>query len=182
MHPMNACVVLTLLTVSGASSLMAATQEHAKTALPAGISAAQTCVGKPENSACWKEFDNRPGCFFWNPVLGKDETVTWAGECKQGIAQGHGTLTFVWDGNRAVDEGSIIDGKQQGHWILRVGTGDVEEGNYKDGMRAGRWTIRWADGSVGEGAMIGDDMDGEWVVHLPNGSVEKRHYLKGVRR
>lgn len=169
----------------------AAAQERAPTPMPqsaptavlsARIGAGQTCAGKPENSACWKELDNRSGCFFWNPVLGKNETVTWVGECKDGIAQGQGTLTFVWDGDhRAVDEGMLIDGKQQGRWVLRVSNGDVEEGLYKDGKRAGRWVIHWADGSVGEGAMIGDDMDGEWVVRLTNGTVEKRHYVKGVR-
>jgi hypothetical protein len=180
MHLMNTCVVLAAMAASGAPLLSTAAQERV---LPARIEAGQTCAGKPENTACWKEFDNRPGCFFWNPVLGKDETVTWVGECKDGIAQGHGTLTFVWDGDhRAVDEGMLIDGKQQGRWILRVGNGDVEEGLYKDGKRAGRWVIHWADGSVGEGAMIGDDMEGEWVVRMADGTVEKRRYVKGVRR
>jgi hypothetical protein len=186
MHLMNTGVVLAALTICWAPALSAAQQEDTSTALHTGISTAQTCAGKPENSACWKEFDNRPGCFFWNPVLGKDETVTWAGECKNGIAQGDGTLTFVWGGdNRAIDEGTISNGKQEGRWILRVSIGgaeeNVEEGNYKDGKRAGRWLIHWADGSVGEGAMIGDDMDGEWTVRLANGTVEKRNYVKGVR-
>ena len=150
-------------------------------ALPATIAAAETCVVKPEGSACWKELANRPGCFFWNPVSGKNETVTWTGECKAGIAQGHGTLTFAWDGGRAADEGTIRKGKQQGRWVLHVSNGNEEVGAYTDGQRTGRWSIRWPDGSVGEGAMVGDDMDGEWVVRLPDGKTETRHYVKGVR-
>ena len=61
-----------------------------------GISAGQTCAGKPQGAACWMELANQPGCYVWNPNLQTDETAAWPGECSGDMAQGTGTLTRVW--------------------------------------------------------------------------------------
>lgn len=154
-------------------------------ALPAGISAGDLCAGKPENSACWIEVVNRPGCFVWTVAAGADETVTWDGECKQGIAQGMGTQVWRWGGDQpggAVDKGTLVDGRPQGNWVVRDQNGDEEEGPYVDGKRQGPFVIRWANGSTGEGSMVDDEMHGDWVVRHADGKVETHHYVNGERR
>jgi len=158
-----------------------ATQKSAPSAATAGINPADTCAAKPAGSDCWKNLSNKPGCFFWSQGSG-DETLTWTGECKQGMAQGKGILTYIWPKEQVAGEGNLVDGKQQGHWVWRVSNGIQEEGVYTDGKRTGRWRFKWPDGSTGEGTMLGDDMQGEWIVRLPNGKIEKRNYVKGEQQ
>lgn len=153
--------------------------------LPAGISTADTCVGKTENSQCWMELANKAGCFIWNSALGKDEVVTWTGECKNGLAQGEGTQTWIWgtdQKHRSADVGMLVGGKRHGHWIVREGNGDEQEGSYVDGKRQGTWVTRWADGNTGEGPIVDDEMHGEWLVRRSDGTVvEKRRYVNGAQ-
>ena len=39
---------------------------------PSRISADQTCAGKPEGDACWKELANHPQCYVWDSYLYTD--------------------------------------------------------------------------------------------------------------
>ena len=67
------------------------------------------------------ELTNHPGCSVWINHYQPDETVTWTSECAEGLAQGTGTLTEDWDGDRKTKEktGSLVDGKAQGRWVYR---------------------------------------------------------------
>ncbi len=145
------------------------------------IDRAEMCAAKPTGSDCWKALDDQKRCFVWTRGSG-DETLTWTGKCKQGIAQGQGTLTYTWPEEHVAGEGKLVNGKQDGYWVWRVSNGIKEEGKYTHGQRIGRWRFTWPDGSTGEGAMLGDDLNGEWIVHLPNGKVETRYYLKGEQQ
>ena len=79
------------------------------------------CKGQPEGASCWMELTNHPGCSVWINHYQPDETVTWTSECAEGLAQGTGTLTEDWDGDRKTKEktGSLVDGKAQGRWVYR---------------------------------------------------------------
>ena len=57
-----------------------------------------------------------------------------------------------------VSEGSYVDGKAHGRWVISYAGGGVMEGPYVDGERHGRWIERKADGSVSERT---------WVNGLP---------------
>ena len=109
----------------------------------------ETCAGKPEGAACWMELARQPGCYLWSTHLLAGATVTWPGECPRGVAQGLGTLTWVSDGGQQTrSTGRLRDGKQTGHWVTRLPSGNVVEGPYVDGRRTGNWVFRVADGTV----------------------------------
>ena len=57
----------------------------------------EACAGQPEGGACWMELDNQQECYVWNPDYQPYKTATWTAECSGGLAQGTGTLTWVWD-------------------------------------------------------------------------------------
>ena len=138
---------------------------------PSGISAGQTCAGKPQGAACWIELANQPECYVLNFELQTDQTVTWTEECVGGLAQGTGTLTWVWgDGKNTLElTGRLQDGKMHGRWVVRQADGDVLEGPYVDGKRHGDWVLRLADGTVQEGPFVEGKKHGRWVLRVADG-------------
>ena len=85
------------------------------------------------------------------PGLQPGATVTWTGECIGGLAQGSGTLAWVWDGgNEQTDIGRLQDGRHNGHWVIRLSDGGVAEGPVDDSKLHGDWVIRYPDGRVTE--------------------------------
>ena len=171
-----------------------------------GISAGQTCAGKPQGTACWMELANHSQCYVWNDYLMADETATWTGECSGGMAQGTGTLTLVWDrgqktnestgrfrdgkkhgdwvvpyadGTAVASKGPYVDGKRHGRWVERLADGGVVEGSYVDGKRHGRWVERLADGGVVEGSYVDGKKHGRWVERSANGDVWEWPYVDG---
>ena len=55
------------------------------------------CTGNHAPDSCWMELADRPGCYLWNEAPQDDETVTWSGECANGVAQGIGRVTWYQD-------------------------------------------------------------------------------------
>ena len=150
---------------------------------PSRISVEQTCAGKPQEVACWKELSNQPGCYVWNPFrYGMDWTTTWTGECSDGLAQGTGTLTTD-SRYKAVSTGLLRDGKKHGHWVTRwesgVFEGAVWEGPYVDGNRHGRWIASDRHGKVWKGSYVEDKKQGHWVLTGPNGERREGPYVDG---
>ena len=164
----------------------------------------QTCAGQPAGVSCWMEISRQPGCYVWNPNPQPGVTVTWTGNCNGGLAQGAGTLTWVWDGKRQtntgrlhdgrwdghvvvrfpdgqVDEGPVADGMKNGHWVEREPNGEVREGPYVDGQRNGHWVIRRAGGTVEEGPYVDGDRIGHWVVRGPDGNEAEGPLVDGER-
>ena len=141
----------------------------------------QTCAGQPAGATCWQEISRRPGCYVWNQNRQPGSTVTWPGQCTGGLAQGTGTLTWVWDDNQEALTGRLLDGKHTGHWILRHADGGVSEGSYVDSERNGHWVERFANGTVAEGPYVNGALSGRWVIRNANGTVEERLYRDGER-
>ena len=109
---------------------------------------AQTCAGQPAGTSCWMEISGRLGCYVWNPNPQPDETVTWTGECRGGLAQGTGSVTWVSDGNEQVVTGRRQDGKSDGHTVVRDADGTVLEGLVVAGEQHGDWTVRRPTGET----------------------------------
>ena len=149
------------------------------------IRPSQTCAGKPAGAACWMEISEQPGCHLWNRGLAPGATVTWTGECIGGLAQGTGTITWVWDGNGQTETGGrLVDGKSNGHWVISRADGTVSEGPFVDGEENGHWVWRYPDGydmEEGEGPYVGGKMHGNWVIRRPNGTVEQWLFRDGDR-
>ena len=118
----------------------------------------ETCAGQVAGTACWKEISGRPGCYVWDPGLVLGQAVTWTGECSSGLAQGTGSLTWVFpDGEEMVDTGRLQDGKMNGHWVFRE-----------------------PDGTIGQGPMVAGEQNGDWSIRRPNGDTSILRYENGV--
>ena len=146
------------------------------------------CVGQPKGTSCWMELPDQPGCYVWNSSVQPDKTVTWTGGCVEGLAQGTGTLKWVWDGGKRTVEstGLLREGKRHGQWVLRDAYGNVFEGPYVEGTRHGQWVWRMVDGNVfegpymeGEGPYVEGTRHGQWVFRFRDGSVWEGPFVEG---
>ena len=115
-----------------------------------GIPGDQVCPPQPDGVSCWMALSDRPGCYVWNPNPQPGETVTWTAECAGGLVQGTGTLRWVLPGDWQTNTTRMVDGKLDGHTIIRDADGWVIEGPYVNGERHGYWVLRLADGTVEE--------------------------------
>ena len=142
----------------------------------------QMCAGQLAGAACWKEISGRSGCYVWDPGLVLGQTVTWPGECSNGLAQGTGSLTWVFpDGDEIVETGRLQDGERHGHWVVHFANGTVEEGPYVNGEPNGHWVVRLANGTVGEGPFVDGERHGDWVIRDADGDVDVWRFENGER-
>ena len=128
----------------------------------------RTCGGKPKGSACWMELSSHPSCYLY---LQAGATASWSGECRDGLAQGEGTLTWSFDGSSGKSTGLHMDGKRYGPWTERYTEGSVMEGPYVYGKQHGPWTVRYADGVVAEDPYVNDKFHGQWTTYSKDGTV-----------
>lgn len=150
---------------------------------PAAVSLApptETCAGQRVGSACWMELSNRPGCYVWNGRLVAGEAATWSGQCSGGYAQGVGTVLWRHDNGGHTWEGTYVDGKRNGHWVIRYADEDVVEGSYVDGERNGDWIMRSSSGSVTEMSYVNDELHGD-VISVTDEAASRRVYTNGKR-
>ena len=138
-----------------------------------------TCAGKEIGAECWMETENQSGCYLWNPNLQRGETVTWTGNCADGLANGAGEGIWNYKAAKRVDKGPYVDGKKNGHWIIRWTDGRVDEGPYVDGKRNGRWTQRTGDGSVEEGPYVDGEKNGRWTQRTGDGLLCTKSWVNG---
>ena len=144
------------------------------------FSSEQTCAGKPEGAACWKELESHPGCYAWDNHYFADRTWTWTGECTDGLASGSGTLKSVWGAVENEYTGLLRAGKRNDHWVLRSMDGGVQEGPYVDGKQHGRWVERDSDGGVAEGPYVAGKRHGQWVGRFAAGRTVTLTFVKGI--
>jgi hypothetical protein len=72
-------------------------------------------------------------CKIWNPSPQPNESVTWSGGCKEGLASGKGILRWTEDGKPdAVFEGEYANGKRNGAGVLTLPDGQREAGNWSN--------------------------------------------------
>lgn len=144
-------ILAAALTLSGAVCLAKPVQSIHKDALPKGF----TAIIKTDD-----------GCGINNPYPKAGESISWSGECVDGLAQGYGVLQWYQDGiptdNYAGEyRAGRLNGLGQYTWrdgIMMTGVwkddkaeglheiimsqgdskGDVYIGQLKDGMRQGR--------------------------------------------
>ena len=178
------------LVEAGADSTAAVAVERAEAErMPDG----PICTGDSSPDPCWIEIAGRPGCYLWNPSPEDDVTVTWTGECTDGLAQGIGRTTWYEDHEViAVWESRRVDGKGNGWVVGRLGPDDegrfrLTEGclvndewrddriwGYERTLRSGyNWTWDFSF-SVGERVVVNmtsDDFDAYLDVQRADGTV-----------
>ena len=113
------------LVEAGADSTAAVAVERAEAErMPDG----PICTGDSSPHFCWMEIAGRAGCYLWAAPQG-DVTVTWTGECSNGLAQGIGRTTWYRDHEvNSVWESGRVDGKVNGWVVGREGEFRLTEG------------------------------------------------------
>lgn len=105
--------------------------------------------------------DAKTGCRVWNSSPEPGDSVSWTGDCRNGLAQGQGTLQWFIHGKPASRfEGNYRDGLIDGTGVYTFANGARYEGEYRDDLRHGRGVLIEPDGAK---------YDGQWGLGLPNG-------------
>jgi hypothetical protein len=77
--------------------------------------------------------DRKTGCKIWNAEPQQDESVTWSGPCKNGLAEGHGTLQWFEHGQPdARYEGEYQGGQRNGYGVETEANGTQFKGEFRD--------------------------------------------------
>lgn len=80
----------------------------------------------------WITATNKP-CKVWNPEPQANESVSWAGPCKDGFASGKGVLLWTENGKPDVEfQGEYANGKRNGHGVIIMPDGSREQGDWLD--------------------------------------------------
>ncbi len=118
----------------------------------------------PRGVMCWLKIANHDNCYIWGWRVQLSTPVTWSGQCKMGITDGHGEE--VWqrgEGRSYTNVGAYVDGKKHGQWEEQSrSTDQVWTGPYVDGKKHGHWEIRWPDGTVHFGPYVDGKRHGRW--------------------
>ncbi|MBV9549625.1 MAG: hypothetical protein JO256_08150 [Alphaproteobacteria bacterium] len=76
----------------------------------------------------WITASNQP-CKIWNPSPQPNESVTWSGGCKDGLASGRGVLRWTENGKPdAQFDGEYANGKRNGPGVLTLPDGRRQSG------------------------------------------------------
>jgi hypothetical protein len=95
--------------------------------------------------------EDERGCKVWNANPGPDETITWTGPCRRGIADGEGALIWYWSGS---PHGTFVGTLRGGHYHRGVqvwSTGNRFDGSYRNDRAEGRGTYRLVSGEIYSG-------------------------------
>lgn len=77
--------------------------------------------------------DPKTGCKIWDPAPEPHESVHWSGPCKDGFAQGRGTLQWTVNGKPGDRyDGEYQHGKRNGHGVVTDTDGNRIEGEWHD--------------------------------------------------
>ncbi len=115
--------------------------------------------------------DPKTNCKVWDPYFSPSQSITWTGDCANGLAQGRGTLQWFNNGKAGErDEGEFKDGRQQGRGVRVFSNGARYEGEFNNGKREGYGVEVFADGGRYEGGWKENTFDGHGVGTLANGN------------
>jgi hypothetical protein len=93
--------------------------------------------------------DPKTGCKVWAGRAGPGASVDWTGPCTDGLASGHGTVSWI-NGNKY--EGDLKDGKYHGKGVFTFVGGFRYDGELRDGKPNGQGTFTRPDGQVFRGS------------------------------
>jgi hypothetical protein len=91
-------------------------------------------MAQTDNSTAsdWITATNQP-CKIWNPEPQSNESATWSGSCKDGLASGKGILHWTEDGKPGGEfDGEYANGKRNGFAVLTTPDGRRLEGEWAD--------------------------------------------------
>lgn len=98
----------------------------------AAIAASVPASAQSGNAAGWITATNQ-SCKIWNPEPQPNESVTWSGGCKDGLASGQGVLRWTENGKPDAEfDGAYADGKRNGPGTLILPDGSRSQGVWAD--------------------------------------------------
>jgi hypothetical protein len=122
---------------------------------------------------------DKKGCKIANPFPQPGESVTWSGGCKNGLADGRGSMQWFIDG-KPMDkfEGNLKEG-----WADGQGTLEREDGRYtgdwKRSLQDGRGRFEGRDGTTYEGEWKEGKPHGDGQMQLPDGRLITGTWVDG---
>ena len=102
------------------------------------------------------------GCGVVNPDPKPGESITWTGGCRDGLADGPGTLQWSQGDVRGTTYvGAMSSGKLVGQGVETFTNGARFEGMFVDGRRDGHGVFTWPGGMRYDGAYERGEMTGQ---------------------
>jgi len=121
------------------------------------------------------------GCRIVNPSPRPEETVTWSGGCKEGLAEGKGVLQFFQSGIADEKyEGAMRDGYAEGDGVQTMVDGGRYEGQFSRSRQHGEGTFYAPDGSIFKGEWKNGKPHGNGTFRTPEGRVTRGTWVDGV--
>jgi len=132
-------------------------------ALPLSANAAA-----PRQTHHWVK-DPNTHCALLDVTLRPGDTINWIGECRDGHAEGPGTVSFFNSGREYESfTGTFADGAaQDGHVLVRWGNGWSYEGGMAAGRFSGHGVLIRGDGSRLEGEFADGNFAGPTETAAP---------------
>lgn len=124
--------------------------------------------------------DRNTGCKLWSQSSPPGETVTWSGQCKDGLASGEGEAKWSLDGTvRETNKVRLVKGRAEGQAEVRNTNGMRLTAEFRNGL-AVQGTLEMPDGSKYIG-QFDDRMNpaGQGRVILPDGSLYQGEFQGG---
>lgn len=114
--------------------------------------------------------DGHTGCKVVDLYPDPSKSIAWSGNCRDGLADGPGTLTWSRRGQpEGTQTATFAAGKAQGPAEVIWANGRAFKGQVKDGMAWGQGTYTWADGRRYEGEWADDRRSGRGTLFFTNG-------------
>jgi hypothetical protein len=124
---------------------------------------------------------DKNGCKIANPSPKPLETVTWSGSCKDGYAEGQGTMQW-YDDNQpgALYQGTLVHGALSGKGKLTLPNGATYEGGWLDGKQSGTGVLTAIDGGDYRGEWKNGEPDGAGVMRSGTGETVTGIWKEGI--
>lgn len=126
--------------------------------------------------------EDASGCKVWNVNPVPNETIVWAGACKEGYAEGNGVLNWFRDGQpNGTTSGTFYQGKVMGRGVASAANGARYEGDFVDSVQTGRAVITTPSGMRYEGTVLSGKFHGYGRQNLPSGDRYEGQFRDGQR-
>ena len=120
------------------------------------------------------------GCKVYNPMPQEKESIKWDGECRDGYANGKGTLDWYIDGRLEERyEGELNMGWADGEGIYISRRGIRYKGEWKRSLQEGKGSIQNPDGSAYQGEWKEGKPHGWGKYRAPNGEIVEGEWENG---
>lgn len=120
-------------------------------------------------------------CKVLDPHPQPHEKMTWNGPCRDGYADGAGTLELVVDGKLSWHfEGMLKRGMPNGDGYISYASGDKYEGGFVDAERSGTGTMVWLDRSRYDGAWKHGEREGAGRMTFSTGGAYEGLWKAGT--